>query len=159
MSRQEELEENYATGSLRDRMPALEGSRVLWGRVGVLIFLIGWAFVLGRCTAPGGVPPEEHSRVRQDLRQTSAELRELRDRQASPAPAPSPDAAASPSPSPSPSPTSQTHIVKSGDTLRGISLRYYDTTAHANLIAEANNVESGNLKVGQQLIIPPEPED
>lgn len=159
MNRQDELEKGYAAGSVRDRMPALDGSRVLWGRVVALIALIGWAFVLGRCSAPSGVPTEELRRVNQELTRTKAELQEAQEQQASPSPSPSPQAATSPGPTPSPSPTSQTHIVKSGETLRGISLKYYKTPNLANLIAETNNVEASSLRVGQELTIPPKPDD
>lgn len=159
MNQQHELEEDYTGGSLRDRMPTLEGARVRWGRVVVLVFLVGWAFVLGRCSAPDGVPTESFRRVNQELNETRTELQRARERQANPSPAPGPANTSSPSPTPSPTPTIQTHVVKSGETLRGISLRYYKTPNLANFIAEENNVDSGSLKIGQQLTIPPKPED
>lgn len=159
MNQREELEGGYTGESLGDRMPGLDGPRVLWGRVGALVFLVGWAFVLGRCSAPTGVSPEELSRVNRELTETRAELQRAQEQQPSPSPSPSPQATTSPSPTASPSPTSQTHIVKSGDTLRGISLRYYRTPNLANIIAEANNLEGTTLRVGQELTIPPRPAD
>lgn len=155
MNQQEELQESYAAAP-RGGMGG-DGSRVLWGRVGALVFLVGWAFVLGRCSAPGGVPAEELRRVNQQLADEKSKVQRLQEQKASPSPSPSP-VSENPSATPSPSPTSQTHIVKSGETLRGISLKYYKTPNLANVIAEANNLRGNQLRVGQELTIPPKPE-
>ncbi len=51
-----------------------------------------------------------------------------------------------------------TYAVKSGDSFWTISEKVYGSGKYSNLIKEANpKVDSGSLKVGQQLIIPPKP--
>ena len=50
------------------------------------------------------------------------------------------------------------HKVKSGDTLSKISEQYYSNARYVNLIKEANNLQSDNIRIGQELVIPPKPE-
>ncbi|MFM2089599.1 MAG: hypothetical protein RLZZ127_88 [Planctomycetota bacterium] len=65
-------------------------------------------------------------------------------------PAPMADAA--------PAPTGKTHTVVKGDLLGDISRKYYGTSRHWKLIAEANpGANPDNLKVGTVLTIPPAP--
>ncbi|HWH31609.1 MAG TPA: hypothetical protein VNU01_02950, partial [Egibacteraceae bacterium] len=51
------------------------GGRVLWGRVGVLGGALVLMFLLGRCTAPDGVPPSE-------LASANAQIQQLESRNA-----------------------------------------------------------------------------
>jgi nucleoid-associated protein YgaU len=49
----------------------------------------------------------------------------------------------------------QTYIVKSGDTLTGISLKLYGTNRKASEIAELNQLEnSDDIREGQKLLLP-----
>jgi len=48
----------------------------------------------------------------------------------------------------------QTYVVQSGDTLGGISQRFYRTTKHWPKIAERNGVSPDGLRVGATLFIP-----
>ena len=52
-----------------------------------------------------------------------------------------------------------THTVKSGDTLGGISLKYYGTTSHYKHIMQANDLTTEALQLGQKLSIPEPPEE
>ncbi len=75
---------------------------------------------------------------------------------ATPAPTPTPIPTAEPSPTPSPTPTPVptpiVHVVKRGETLSGIALRYGVTVA---AISKANGITDPNvIIVGQQLVIP-----
>ncbi|HEV3472353.1 MAG TPA: LysM peptidoglycan-binding domain-containing protein, partial [Actinomycetota bacterium] len=52
----------------------------------------------------------------------------------------------------------ETYIVKSGDTLAGIAIKFYGDASLDDLIAEANGIEDPqSLRPGDELIIPPEP--
>ena len=52
----------------------------------------------------------------------------------------------------------QTHKVKSGETLSKISEKYYNNARYVDLIKQANNLESDNIRIDQVLIIPPKPD-
>lgn len=55
-------------------------------------------------------------------------------------------------------PDAREHTIASGDTLSGISLKYYGTTANAMLIFEANKSKlksPDDLRIGVKLVIPP----
>jgi LysM repeat protein len=74
----------------------------------------------------------------------------------SPSPSPAPTLAPTPSPSPTasvtPSPSPLVHVVKSGETLSAIALRYGVTVA---AIQAANGIKDPNkIVVGQKLVIP-----
>lgn len=54
-----------------------------------------------------------------------------------------------------------TYKVESGDTLSGISQRFYGETKYADLIFQANRDRlsaKNSLKIGQELVIPPKPQ-
>jgi nucleoid-associated protein YgaU len=53
---------------------------------------------------------------------------------------------------------SRTYVVKPGDTLRDLAVRFYGDVDLARLIAEENGIEdTSQLLVGDELEIPPEP--
>jgi nucleoid-associated protein YgaU len=63
-----------------------------------------------------------------------------------------------PAPVAAPAPEGKTHTVVKGDLLGDISRKYYGTSRHWKLIAEANpGANPDNLKVGTVLTIPPAP--
>jgi nucleoid-associated protein YgaU len=52
----------------------------------------------------------------------------------------------------------QTYTVQSGDTLTTIAEKFYGDATAFDLIVDANNIDSSTgLRVGQELVIPPEP--
>lgn len=51
--------------------------------------------------------------------------------------------------------TTRYYIVKSGDTMASISLKFYNTTRNAQAIADANKIRNvNNIAIGQRLVIP-----
>lgn len=50
-----------------------------------------------------------------------------------------------------------THVVASGDTLGAIAQRYYGSSAHGDIIAQANDASPKRLQLGQKLDVPPMP--
>ncbi len=74
--------------------------------------------------------------------------------QADPKPEPKPE------PKPAPPPATQEYTVQPGDTLSGISKRFYGTVQYSDHIYEANKdrlKSPDDLKLGQKLRIPPKP--
>jgi LysM repeat protein len=132
--------------------------RVLWGRMAALVIALGLAFLIGRLTSDrGGVSASEYARVK---RQLAAARAQSANQAPAPAPAPTESSPAS-SPSPQPSPTTgatRTYVVKPGDTLRGIAVKFYGDVSLVTLIAEANHISDPTIvQTGTKLIIPPKP--
>lgn len=76
---------------------------------------------------------------------------------------PSPTPEPTPEPTPSPTPEVQetgtravaAHVVKKGDTLMGISWKYYGTGEQLENICKYNNIKDPNdIKVGQKILLP-----
>ncbi len=132
--------------------------RVLWGRVVVLFVFLLVAFLIGRWTTGGS----DDAELRAQLTEARAEIDELEQQlqavEEQPAPVVTETAEATETPAAQET-QEQTYIVKAGDTLRGIATRFYGDPALADLIMEANGIEDPEaLGVGDELIIPPEPE-
>ena len=130
--------------------------RVLWGRVLALIVFLALAFWLGRSSAPES-SDTELTRVQGELQDAQDEIDDLEQQLAAE------DENASPQPTAESTPVTtgeeQTYVVKQGDTLRGIAIKFYGDPALASLIMEANGIEDAqSLSVGAELTIPPEPE-
>ena len=51
------------------------------------------------------------------------------------------------------------HEVASGDTLSGISRRYYSTPKHWKMISKVNGLQGTSLSIGQRIYIPKNPEN
>lgn len=131
--------------------------RILWGRLIALAVALVIAFLVGRATAGGGrgISAAQYSKVKSDLAAARAELAAR-----SPAPTTTPSVSSSPSPSASSTPGAQgtTYIVKPGDTLRGIAVKFYGDVTLVNLIVQANHISDPTLvHQGTKLIIPPKP--
>lgn len=138
----------------RDRPP-----RVLWGRIVALAVLLAAAFWFGRTTAPSDDQSEALAAANQRAEQAESEIEDLEARLAE-------QNAAEQEPTPEPSTEStpaaevegETYIVKSGDSLAAIALKFYGDSSLADVIADANNIEDAqSIKPGDELIIPPEP--
>jgi nucleoid-associated protein YgaU len=136
--------------------------RVLWGRIIALAVLVLFAFVLGRRTAPAVDNSAELAAANERADQAESEIRDLE------AQLSEMNAAAQTEDEPTPEPTSEssaapaaegeTYIVKSGDSLAGIALKFYGDSSLANVIAEANSItDPQSIRPGDELIIPPEP--
>ena len=135
--------------------------RVLWGRVLALIVLLFAAFWLGRETVPSGdVSAAALADARAELEQAQEDIEVLEAQVASgaladPTPEPEPTADATPATTAD----GETYIVKSGDSLAAIALKFYGDSSLADIIAEANNIsDPSDIRPGDELIIPPEPD-
>ena len=134
--------------------------RVLWGRVLALIVLLFAAFWLGRETVPSGdVSAVVLAEARAVLEQAQDDIETLEAQVAN-------GALADPTPEPEPTvdetpvatTEGETYIVKSGDSLAAIALKFYGDAALADIIAEANDIsDPTDIRPGDELIIPPEP--
>jgi nucleoid-associated protein YgaU len=132
--------------------------RILWGRIVALAVALLVAFLVGRITAGDtGVSAARYAKVQRDLADARAQIA---GQKASPAVTETP-ATSSPSPSLTTTPggaTGRTYVVKSGDTLRGIALKFYGDASLADLIAQANHITDPTLvHQGIKLTIPPKP--
>lgn len=160
------------------------GGRILWGRIAVFGAALLLALLLGRCTAGGGADPAElealQARVTEDasnIEQLNSTIQSLQQRvvdlqnQL--------DAAGAGGGLPTDTgteaaggtedgtadggltetPDGQIYVVQPGDTLSGIAANVYGDPTAFGPIAEANGITEQNpLQVGQELIIPPNPD-
>lgn len=145
--------------------------RVLWGRVAILGAALLIAFLIGRASGGGdGVPQADFDRVADERDDLEAQVSDLES-----------DLAAALEPTPPPATASpaagggggggeatdpegeteggQTYTVESGDTLASIAAEFYGDASLDDFLAEANGItDPESLAVGQELVIPPEPE-
>lgn len=151
--------------------------RVLWGRVAFFGVALLLAFFLGTCTGGGGDDDAATAALQEEverLRQENIDLRRIIDG-ATAAPATDPggtggtpttgdattggDATGEATPTSAADGERRTYIVVSGDTLRSIAQEFYGDPSKFPLIAQANAIDQNNqLRVGQELVIPPDPE-
>jgi nucleoid-associated protein YgaU len=141
--------------------------RILWGRVVVLGLALLLAFLLGRATrGGGGVSEADFEEVRAERNELRADVEDLEARlqQAQQDPTPPPASASPGTDEGATDPENETeggttYIVESGDTLQSIAIEVYGDASLDDFLAEANNItDPESLSVGQELIIPPEPE-
>ncbi|MGH3119250.1 MAG: LysM peptidoglycan-binding domain-containing protein [Gaiellales bacterium] len=135
------------------------GPKVLWGRIIALALFLLAAFLVGRWSAPQDASVAALREARADLTAAENEIESLQEQldQGS--------VAAEPSPTPTidetPAETTveeQTYVVKDGDTLAGIAIKFYDDPSFDDLIAEANGInDPTTIRPGMELIIPPRP--
>lgn len=138
----------------RDRPP-----RVLWGRIIALIVLLAAAFWFGRSTAPTDDRSEELAAANGRLEQAENEIDDLEAQlaeQNATAEEPTPEPSAESTPAAAGE--GETYIVKAGDSLAAIALKFYGDSSLADVIAEANGIDDAqSIKPGDELIIPPAP--
>jgi nucleoid-associated protein YgaU len=145
--------------------------RVLWGRVAILGAALLIAFLLGRATGGDGVAQAdfdeavaERNALEDDVAELEQQLAAARQATAPPATA-SPGTAAAGEDEEATDPTDETdgghtYIVKANDTLADIALAEYGDASFDDFLAEANGItDPESLAVGQELIIPPKPEE
>ncbi|HEX2296284.1 MAG TPA: LysM peptidoglycan-binding domain-containing protein [Actinomycetota bacterium] len=156
-----------------DEQQPRQPGRVLWGRVAILGVALLIAFLLGRVTAgDSGIERSQYNAVvaeREALEEENADL----ERQLAAAPEPTPLPTASPvtggggggGDSEATDPEGETeggetYTVEQGDTLASIAEEFYGNASLDDFLAEANGItDPESLAVGQELIIPPEPEE
>lgn len=155
-------------------------SRILWGRIAVLLLLAVTIFVLGRCSATDDAVRTELEQAERRVGELEQENRNLQEQlraqeaggieeaPADPAAAPPPEdpeepaaeqaAAAEEPPAPDqPAGEGTTYVVRPGDTLQRIAQQVYGDGRRFPLIAQANGIEPRHLTPGQELRIPPDP--
>jgi nucleoid-associated protein YgaU len=154
------FEDSYDWDYEEERTP----SGILWGRVLALAAMLIVAFVLGRASAPSGVPPEEVERLQTRLQVTEDELAraEAEAQQAQQNPSPSPEATEDEEETTDAGEDGDTlvYTVRQGDSFRGLAEEFYNDASLDDFLAEANGMSVADpLQVGQELQIPPEPEE
>lgn len=152
------------------------GGRVLWGRVAFFGITLLLAFFLGRCTSDG-VPPEQlvaaenrNEELSRQIDELESELESVQSENADGAQGGENENATNGEASGnggsegsnsngSAADTERTHVVERGETLSELADRYYGDGDKHTLITEANDIDEDNpLQVGQELVIPPDPE-
>jgi LysM repeat protein len=143
-----------------DEPPKGGAPKILWGRVVAILVVLLAAFFLGRATGGSdGVPQSRFDELQEDNDQLQQELQAAlaqQENQQNESPAPT-DETESPPPDPS---KSEIYVVKPGDTLRGIAEEKYGDASLDDIIADANGIDDPTqISVGQELIIPPKPDE
>ena len=133
-------------------------NNVLWGRLVALGVVLVLTFLLGRASAPEGVPEKQLNDVRAQLDEAEDELAQLRAALETPAPAETetPAEGVVPEETPTDAPfEGDIYVVQSGDTMRGIAERFCDDPALDDFIAEFNQISDPTLiRPGQEIKIP-----
>ena len=165
MDHEYELEDDYAP-------------RILWGRLAFFAIALLLAFLFGRCTKDAGRPEAEYQEQVAQVLELSSENEVLRQQLAAANNDEEPegdgggggggnggdDAEATEEPADegddgAVGEEGTTYIVQEGDTLTTIAEEFYGDPTKFDLIVDANNLdESTGLRVGQELIIPPDPD-
>ena len=167
MDHEYELEDDYAP-------------RVLWGRMAFFAIAILLAFLAGRCTKRVGVPTTRFNEVQAqvvDLTSENAVLQQQLEAAGASEDGGGGDGnggggGGNDGGDGDPEPTEEAtddggdeepvgdgerYTVQSGDTLTTIAQEFYGDPTQFDLIADANNLDGETpLRVGQELIIPPE---
>ena len=141
--------------------PAKGGApKILWGRVVAILVVLLAAFFIGRATAGSdGVPQERVDELQATNERLEQELEAALAQQQNQNETPPPDDATE-SPPPDDQAGSEIYVVKPGETLRGIAEDKYGDASLDDVIADANGIDDPTqISVGQELIIPPKPED
>jgi LysM repeat protein len=145
--------------------------RVLWGRVAIFGLALLIAFLIGRATGGGdGVSQARFDSIAEQRDDLAAEVGSLQDELDAAQQATPPPASASPASGAAEDETGatdpeneteggETYVIKSGDTLADIALRFYGDASFDDFLAEVNDIDDPeHLVVGTELTIPPEPQ-
>lgn len=150
--------------------------RILWARLAVYGVAFVLVFLLGNCLGGRGkVPESEVVDLQQNIAELAEENKRLEDRVAAlgadpqPAESPAPGETPTDEPDADATPDAQaasdgdemrTYEVKSGDSLYGIAHKMYGDGSKYRLIVEENGLSADDpITVGQELRIPPDPDD
>jgi|GEM_PF-2010448 nucleoid-associated protein YgaU len=159
-----EFDYEYDFDSEPEREPHGEG-RVLWGRVAVLGGALLLAFLIGRASAPGGIPEEDLRAARTEARAAEEEAEQLRDQLAaaqaeSEPPAEEATGGGGTKKDSAPEPENEIYVVQPNDTLTIIAEKEYGDASLDDFLADANpGIDPLALRVGQEIVIPPKPEE
>ncbi|HVM35412.1 MAG TPA: LysM domain-containing protein [Actinomycetota bacterium] len=159
-----EFDYEYDFDSEPEEEPGGRG-RVLWGRVAAFGGALLLAFLVGRASAPGGIPEEELRAARTEARAAEEEADQLRDELAAAQaeteqPAEEPTGGGGGKKQADPEPENEIYVVQSGDTLTTIAEKEYGDASLDDFLAEANpGIDPLALRVGQEIVIPPKPEE
>ncbi|HEY7875760.1 MAG TPA: LysM domain-containing protein [Actinomycetota bacterium] len=144
-----------------DEPPKGGAPKILWGRVVAILAVLLLAFFLGRATAgSGGISQDRFDELQDENTQLEQQLNQaLAQQQNDDATQSPPPDDATESPAPDGNGDSEIYVVKPGDTLRGIAEKFYGDASLDDVIADANGIDDPTqISVGQELIIPPEPD-
>lgn len=155
------------------------GGRILWPRVAVLGIAILFFFLLGRCSAGGGIDPEQLATAESeaaaaqalvadreaDITQLQQTIGDLREQLAVASGTTGLDGTTPTTPTDTattgttPPVGGQVYVVQPGDTLSDIAEAVYGDPLAFGVIATANGItETNPLQVGQELQIPANPD-
>ncbi len=134
------------------------GSKILWGRVLGLAVALFLAFLLGRSTAPEGIPTSRVNDLEERIQELEDENERLEELVSQPSPEPT---EATPTDADETTdeeePEGQTYVVKSGDTLRGIAETFCGDATFDDTIAEYNGIDDPTaIRPGDEIVIPPD---
>jgi nucleoid-associated protein YgaU len=136
------------------------GPKVLWGRIISLGLFLLLAFSFGRWSAPTDTAVGDLREARAELESAENEISSLEEQLAAVSGA---DTEPTPTPTTDETPAEatgeeQTYVVKDGDTLADIAIKFYDDPSLDDLIADANGIDDPtSIRPGMELIIPPRP--
>jgi nucleoid-associated protein YgaU len=135
--------------------------KVLWGRILILAVVVILAYLLGRSTAPEGIPANTLEQARAESAQLEQENQELADQvdeleaaQASPGPTTTTEAGGTDEAGEG---ETRTYTVRRGDTLTLIAEDVCEDASLDDAIAEFNDIsDPQQLSVGSEIQIPEE---
>jgi nucleoid-associated protein YgaU len=143
--------------------------KILWGRVVVLAGILLVGFLLGRLTAPDGIPQSDLNAMEQQRDDARAQVAQLEDQvadlEAQVAQLEQPDDTTTGEETTEEPTTNEgedivgtEYEIQSGDSLSIISIREWDDADYADCLAALNNIDDPSaISVGDTIIIPKDP--
>ena len=134
--------------------------KVLWGRIVILVIVLILAYLLGRSTAPEGIPEgtleqarAESAQLEEENQSLADEVEELEAAQESPGPTTTTEAGGTGEPGETGE--LETYTVQRGDTLTSIAQEVCEDPSLDNAIGELNDIsDPEQLPVGSEIEIP-----
>jgi nucleoid-associated protein YgaU len=131
--------------------------KVLWGRIVILAIVLILAYLLGRSTAPGGIPEAtleqaraESAQLEEENQALADEVEDLEAAQESPDPTTTTVAGGTDETG-----DAETYTVRRGDTLTSIAQDVCEDPTLDNAIGELNDIsDPEQLTVGSDILIP-----
>ena len=131
--------------------------KVLWGRIVILAIVLILAYLLGRSTAPEGIPEgtleqarAESAQLEEQNQSLADQVEELEAAQESPAPTTTTAAGGT-----GETAQERTYTVRRGDTLTSIAQEICEDPSLDNAIGELNDIsDPEQLPVGSDIMIP-----
>jgi nucleoid-associated protein YgaU len=131
--------------------------KVLWGRIVILVIVLILAYLLGRSTAPEGIPETtleqaraESAQLEEDNQALADQVEELEAAQESPGPTTTTEAGGTDETG-----AAETYVVRRGDTLTSIAEDVCEDASLDNAIGDLNGItDPQQLSVGTEIEIP-----